>query len=121
MRDPISVSEAKARYWHLQRQSDLAQAVLKDLIRAEIDAGVDAKTLAGELKLTEQFIKDAVRERPHGDDAFTYALPDGSYVRRWFSTDTNAMTWYGARALDAGFDREVGPFASMDAAVAALE
>lgn len=121
MRDPISISEAKARYWQLQRQSDLAQAVLKDLIRSEIDGGVDATKLAGELKLTEQFIKDAVKERPNGDDAFTYALPDGSYVRRWFSTDTNSMTWYAARALAVGFDREVGPFASMGAAVAALE
>lgn len=70
--------------------------------------------------MSEQFIKDAAREQPHEDDAFTYALPDGSYVRRWFSTDVDAMTWYGARATEAGFDREQGPFASMEEAIAAL-
>lgn len=118
---PISITEAKARYWQLQRQSDLAQAVLKDLIRSAVDAGGDIQRIAGEVSLTAQFVKDAVTERPHDDEAFTFALPDGSYVRRWFSTDTDAMTWYAARALPIGFDREIGPFPTMDAAVAALE
>lgn len=116
----ISVNDAKLRYWRLQRQSDLALAVLRDLIRARIGEGVEAATLAAELKLSEQFVKDAVKDAPHGDDAFTFALPDGSYVRRWFSQDHQAMTWYGARAGDLGFAAEVGPFATMEEAVAAL-
>lgn len=116
----ISVNDAKVRYWRLQRQSDLALAVLKDLIRARVLDGVEPSEIAAELKLSEQFIKDAVKEAPHGDDAFTYALPDGSYVRRWFSQDLQAMTWYGARAVDLGFGAELGPFSTMDEAIAAL-
>lgn len=116
----ISVNDAKLRYWRLQRQSDLALAVLRDLIRARVGEGVEPATLAGELKLSEQFIKDAVKDVPHGDDAFTYALPDGSYVRRWYSQDHQAMTWYGARAVDLGFAEEIGPFTSMEEAIAAL-
>lgn len=116
----ISVNDAKSRYWRMQRQSDLALAVLKDLIRADVAAGRDPKDLAIELKLADQFIKDAVKEHPVGDEAFTFALPDGSYVRRWFSIDTDAMTWYCAQALDVGFDRELGPFMTREDAVAAL-
>lgn len=117
----ISVNDAKLRYWRLQRQSDLALAVLKDLIRTRVSEGVEPATIATELKLSEQFIKDAVKEVPHGDDAFTYALPDGSYVRRWFSQDHDAMTWYGARAVELGFSQELGPFDTMEEAIAAVE
>lgn len=116
----ISVNDAKLRYWRLQRQSDLALSVLRDLIRARISEGVEPATLATELKLSEQFIKDAVKDVPHGDDAFTYAMPDGSYIRRWYSQDHHAMTWYGARAGDLGFGDEIGPFATMEEAIAAL-
>lgn len=116
----ISVNDAKLRYWRLQRQSDLALAVLRDLIRERVGDGADPGTLAGELKLSEQFIKDAIKDVPHGDDAFTFALSDGSYVRRWFSQDHQAMTWYGARAIDLGFSDEIGPFTSKEEAVAAL-
>lgn len=120
MGEPITVNEAKTRYWRLQRQSDLAQSVLKDLIRADLASGKKPKDLAAELKMSEQFIKEAAKEQPYGDEAFTYALPDGSYVRRWFSTDIDAMTWYAARATDLGFDRELGPFETMDEAIAAV-
>lgn len=117
----ITLQQAKLRYWQLQRQSDLALSVLKDRIRVEVANGQVPADIVAELHMSEQVIKEALKDAPRGTDAFTYSLPDGSYVRRWFSLDVNAFTWYCARALEVGFGRELGPYETMDDAIAALD
>lgn len=116
----ITLSQAKARYWALQRQSDLALAVLKDLVRVQAAAGRSAADLAADLAISERVVTQALRESDRGDDAFTYSLPDGSYVRRWYSAELAAMTWFAGQARDLGFAPEIGPFATMEEAIAAL-